>query len=205
MVPIPRVSSLAELNITLLERCDKYEHHRIQGKPDTVGNMFRLEKESLNPLPRYIFETAKCTSVRVNAFSTVRFRTNDYSVPVAYVGRIVGLKAYPEKIEIFYDGEKISEHERCFGQHQHRYHLEDYLPLLEIRGRAIFNAAPVRQNIPPEILARWKETQPDHNKIISFLLTQCKTTVSPVIKDPVQIQSVNLREYDALKEVPYAN
>ena len=205
LVPVPRVSSLAELNSTLLERCDKYEHHRIQGKPDTVGNMFRLEKESLNPLPRYIFETAKCTSVRVNAFSTVRFRTNDYSVPVAYVGRIVGLKAYPEKIEIFYDGEKISEHERCFGQHQHRYHLEDYLPLLEIRGRAIFNAAPVRQNIPSEILARWKEEQPDHNKIISFLRTQCKTTVPPVIKDPVQIQAVNLREYDALKEVPYAN
>ena len=104
LVPVPRVDSLIELNETLLERCQKYEAHRIQGRPDTVGAMYRLEKESLHPLPRYTFETAKCTSVRVNAFSTVCFRTNRYSVPVEYVGWIVGIKAYPETIEVYCNG-----------------------------------------------------------------------------------------------------
>ena len=157
LVPVPHVDSLQELNSLLYERCSNYEKHRIQGKPECVGTMFQQEKDSLRPLPKYTFETAKCTNARVNAFSTVRFRTNNYSVPIAYVGRIVGIKAYPEKIEIYSDGQKISEHERCFGQHQNRYHLEDYLPLLEIRGRAFFNAAPVRQNIPHEVLEEWQQ------------------------------------------------
>ena len=204
LVPVPRINSIAELNENLLERCKKYETHSIQGKPDTVGAMFQFEKDSLRPLPKFIFETAKCISARVNAFSTVRFRTNCYSVPVDYVGRMVGVKAYPEKIEIFYNGELIAEHERCFGQHQNLYRLEDYLPLLELRGRAVFNAAPVRQNIPPEILTRWQEEHTDHKSIIAFLHTQVKEP-SPVIHDPVMIQPVDLGQYDLLREVAHAN
>ena len=202
LVPVPRVASLTELNETLLDRCQKYENHRIQGKPDTVGAMYRMEKDSLHPLPRYTFETAKCASVRVNAFSTVCFRTNRYSVPVAYVGRVVGIKAYPETIEVYSNGVRIAEHERCFGQYQSRYRLEDYLPLLEIRGRAFFNAAPVRQNIPPEILQQWQKDQTDRKTIIAFLKAQAETEL-PKIKDPVLIRAVDLREYDILKEAAY--
>lgn len=204
LVPVPRVESLSELNDLLLERCRKYESHSIQGKPDTVGAMYLLEKDALRPLPQYIFETAKCSNARVNAFSTVRFRTNNYSVPVKYVGRPVGIKAFPEKIEIFCDGKRITEHERCFDQHQNRYKLEHYLPLLETRGRAIFNAAPVRQNIPPEILSKWKEERADHKTIIAFLRAQADE-VPPVIKDPVLIQPVDLGQYDLLREVAHAN
>ena len=203
LVPVPHVSSLAELNELLLNRCREYETHKIKGKPDGVGAMYQREKEILRPLPLYPFETAKCSNVRVNAFSTVRFRTNVYSVPVAYVGRMVGLKAYPERIEVHADGKVIAVHERCFGRHEQRYRLEDYLPLLERRGRALLNAAPVRQNVPPEILERWKEEHTDHKTIIAFLKNTQES--GPVINDPVFIQSVNLQEYDCLKEVAYAN
>ena len=204
LVPVPRVGSLSELNGLLLKRCERYETHRIKGKPDTVGVMYQLEKDSLRPLPLYQFETAKCTSVRVNAFSTVRYRTNNYSVPVSYVGKTVGLKAYPERIEVFFDGRKIAEHDRCFGQHQSSYCLEHYMPLLEYRSRAFYNAAPVRQNIPPEVLARWKEDHTDHRTIIAFLREQYQQEPEP-IKDPVLITPVDLRQYDALKEVAHAN
>lgn len=203
LVPIPRVNSMQELNSLLLDRCRKYGDHTIQGKPDTVGAMFLAEKESLRPLPQYIFETGKCVNTRVNAFSTVRFQTNDYSVPVVYVGRMVGIKAYPERIEVFFGGERIAEHDRCFGSHQHIYRLEDYLPLLETRGRAFFNAAPVRQNIPQEVLDQWKEEHTDHKTIIAFLKEQqCRISS---IKDPVRIRTVDLHEYDRLKGATYAN
>ena len=204
LVPVPRVESLQDLNESLLERCRKYETHQIQGKPDKVSAMYHLEKESLRPLPPYTFETAKCTSARVNAFSTVRFRTNDYSVPVAYVGRMVGVKAYPEKIDIFCNGDLIASHERCFGQYRKCYRLEHYMPLLETRSRAFFNAAPVRQNIPPEVLTRWQEEHTEHQTIITLLKGRFEKT-PPVIKDPVLIQSVDLRQYDLLKEVAHAN
>ena len=96
----------------------------------------------------------------------------------------------------------IAEHERCFGQYQNRYRLDDYLPLLEIRSRAFFNAAPVRQNIPPEILQRWQEERTDHKTIIAFLKAQSGAE-SPGIKDPVRIRAVDLHEYDTLKEAAY--
>lgn len=204
LVPVPRVDSIRELNELLLARCQKYEAHRIKGKPDTVGIMYQLEKDSLRPLPKYTFETAKCTSVRVDAFSTARFCTNRYSVPCSYAGRIVGIKAYPERIEIYADGRQISMHERCFDKHQSRYHLEDYLPLLEVRGRAILNAAPVRQNIPPEVLQRWKDGHTDHRTILAFLKTQADAGPQ-IIHDPVRIRKVDLHEYDSLKEVANAH
>ena len=203
LVPVPRVDSLQELDRSLLDRCERYEAHTIQGKPDAVGVMYQLEKGSLRPLPGYIFETAKCSSARVNAFSTIRFRTNVYSVPVAYVGKTVGIKAYPESVGIFFDGQMIAEHERNFGQHQKQYCLEHYLPLLENRERAFYNAAPVRQNIPPEVLSRWEKEAADHDIIIAFLKENFAQTLSD-IKDPVRIQPVDLREYDILKEVAHA-
>lgn len=204
LVPIPRVESLSALNQLLLDRCLQYETHKIRTKPDTVGAMYEAERKALHPVPKYPFETARSVSARVNAFSCVRFRTNSYSVPVAYVGKNVGVKAYPESIEIFYGGSLIASHERCLGTHENRYRLEDYLPLLEIRGRSIFNAAPVRQNVPPEILKKWQDERTDPAKILQFLKKEQKPSV---IKDPVRIHSVDLRQYDVLtaKEATHAN
>lgn len=144
------------MNELLLKRCTQYESHKIRGKKAFVGALFYEEPQHLNPLPIYIFETAKCMNVRVNVFATVKFRTNNYSVPVKYTGHQVGIKGYPETVAIYYKGKKISSHRRLYNKNQHSYHLEDYMPLLEERTREIFDAAPVKQNIPPEILAEFK-------------------------------------------------
>lgn len=83
------------------------------------------------------------------------------------------------------------------GKNQTSYHLDDYMPLLELRPRAIFDAAPVKQNIPPEILKQLK----DKNKgnVVSILqLYAEKQTVKNEIQDPVKIAAVDLHLYDAL-------
>ena len=203
LVPVPRVDTLEELDQMLLDRCGRYETHQVRGRPDPVGVMFCVEQDELRPLPQYPFETAKCSSARVNAFSTVLFRTNSYSVPTDFVGKTVGIKAYPEKIRIFCEGALIAEHERVFGLHQKKYCLEHYLPLLETRKRAFYNAAPVRQNIPAEILARWKAENTDPRRIIAFL-KESLDPEPPKIQDPVHILPVDLKEYDILKEVTHA-
>jgi|GEM_PF-4150162 len=121
--------------------------------------MFHQVQLRLNPLPPYPFETAKALNAKVNSFSMVRFSTNSYSVPITYVGCQVGLKIFPETIEIYAHGKLISKHQIVFGQHQSQYHLSHYLPLLEVRGRAILNAAPVKQNVPPEVIDELKQYQ----------------------------------------------
>ena len=198
LVPVPHVESIAQLNDMLRERCQTYEKHRIQGKPGTVGTMLAEEKAMLRPLPIYPFETAKCSSVRVSAFSTARFATNDYSVPCAYAGRRVGVKAYPETVEIFADGNRIAVHERSFGKHQTSYKLEHYLPLLEQRGRAILNAAPVRRTVPEAVMEELKAAE--SHALRMDILRRCTAAEakSPEIHDKVVVQSVDLRLYDAL-------
>ena len=197
LVPVPKVEDISQLNVLLLERCLKYEKHVIKGKPSNVGEMYRIEKASLHPLPGYKFEIAKSSNARVNSFSTVRFRMNNYSVPVQYVGRVVGVKGYPETIEVYYKGELIASHNRCFSKNQSIYHLEHYMPLLTVRKRAILNAAPVKQNIPPEVLKELRLLNGDYSRMIEILHSFSKEEKTE-IKDPVKILQVDLHQYDQL-------
>ena len=132
----------------------------------------------------------------MSAFSTVRYKTNVYSVPVRYAGYLVSVKGYPETLEIYYKGELISSHERINGRDQASYHLDDYLPLLEKRPRALFDAAPVKQNVPYEVLQMLKDNSAPKDKIISIL--KYYANGSETIKDPVMVKEVDLRQYDAI-------
>ncbi len=201
MVPVPHVDSMEELNTLLLERCTQYGSHTIRGRHGTVADLFLEEAPKLHPLPGYRFETAKSINTRVDSFSTVRFRTNRYSVPVRYAGKQVGIKGYPESIQIFFNGDLIASHERIFAKNKASYQLEHYLPLLEQRRRAILNAAPVRQNVPPEIFAQLQKM--DHPDAIKLLREQVAVRENSVdreimISDPVHIRDVDLHQYDLL-------
>ena len=46
------------------------------------------------------------------------FDANHYSVPVDYVGAIVTLKAYPERLCIYHAEQLIARHDRCYDRHQ---------------------------------------------------------------------------------------
>lgn len=198
-VPVPRVSSIQELNELLLSRCLEYEKHTVRGRKATVGTLFNEEKFQLRSLPKYSFETASCLDARVNAYATVRFKTNIYSVPVQYVGYTVSIKGYPEFIEIYYKGNLISTHQRLIGKNQTSYQLDHYMPLLEQRPRAIFDAAPVKQNIPYEVLQEIQINQKSSSNIISILHYYSeKQAVPKAIKDVVTVKTVDLHEYDAL-------
>lgn len=210
LVPVPRVDSLNELNFLLEKRCLEYRSHHIIGKPASVGKMFEKEQGFLRALPGYEFETAKCLSVRVNSFAMARFDTNDYSVPVSYCGSNVSVKGFAEHVDIFCKGRLIASHERCFKRHTPTYKLEHYLPILKYRGRAIFNAAPVRQNLPEEFL-EWLKNHTSNHKELMQLLWDCvdsgwenvwknNTTsfTKPAIADVVNVLPVNLDKYDLL-------
>ncbi len=200
-VPVPRISDIHELNALLLERCLKYEDTSIRSRNAKVRDLLAKERETLRPLPKYTFETATCTDARVNAFSTVRFRTNIYSVPVCYVGLSVSIKGYPETIEIYHKGDLISVHDRLMGRNQTSYHLDDYMPLLEKRPRAVFDAAPVKQNIPAEVLDQLREQKPSRDHVLGllhFYAARERLHPAPVINDVVTVMPVDLHKYDSL-------
>ena len=211
LTPIPKVNDFEELNELLAKGCREYGNHIITSRGNvTVDELFEHEKKALNKLPQCPFETAKCLDVRVSTYSTVRFQTNDYSVPTTYVGQNVGVKAYPEKVEIYSNGVLIAVHARIHGEHQMSCRLADYVPLLEEKNRAVLNAIPVKQNLSKEAFEELKANIHNKEKVSEILRREAglppqvpkkggsKQIEQIAIKESPNIKQVNLGEYDQL-------
>ncbi len=81
---------------------------------------------------------------------TIRFRTNRYSVSVEYVGKDITVKAGVFEISLWYRNKQIAKYPRLYDRNAVHYELEHYLPLLERKPRAVWNAQPVKAiNLPP--------------------------------------------------------
>ncbi len=214
LVPAPRVDALSELNPMLQKRCEQYLQHSIRGKQSSVGVMYEAERQAFLPLPGYVYDPSKSRNLRVDSYATIRFDTNNYSVPVNHCGHEVSVKGYPDRIVVMRCGTLIAEHPRCYKKKQSIYSLEHYLPILERKGRAIFHAKPVRQALPVAFLD-WLQEKAFSHKQLMELLYQCveqgweavwmqRNTFHPeepskkVIADTVHVQTVDLSRYDAL-------
>ena len=210
-VPVPRVKNMDELNALLRERCEAYLGHHVAGKEADVGTLFEKERAALYPLPAYRYDPAKRTQARVSAFSTVRCETNSYSVPVEYCGKTVAVKALPERIEIWFDGQTIASHPRCFGRERSVYQLEHYLPLLEQKGRAVLQARPVRDNVPPEFLQWLSRQNLEPKELVALLRRSLEIGFDAVMRgeipqiptaepaaNEVPVHPVDLSAYDGL-------
>lgn len=208
-VPVPKVENMESLNRMLREKCLGYLSHKIRGKDTSVGEMLTREREKLYPLPGYYFDPCKRTTGRVDRFCTVRFDSNNYSVPAAYCGREVALKAGPEVVSVYFDGRCIAQHRRCLDRKQTIYKLEHYLPLLEKKGRAIFYARPVQETLPDYFLNWLQQQNLSPKELVEILdrcreercdviMTQSSCHAAPVqIQDTVVVQTVDLHAYDA--------
>ena len=208
-VPVPKVESMEELNCLLREKCRKYLSHQIRGKKNNVGSMLAEEKEKLYPLPKYPFDPCKRSTGRVDRFCTIRFDSNNYSVPCEFCGREVSVKASPETVSIYLGGTCIAQHKRCLERKKTIYDLVHYLPLLEKKGRAIFYAKPVQETIP-EFFLHWLRSQALTPRELVDILRRCQEEdymevvkeapnhIDPVeIQDTVIVQAVDLQLYDA--------
>ncbi len=222
-VPIPRVESLEELNEGFLKACKDYESHRVFGRTSTVGELLAEEKKALFALPERRYDPAHRVQLNVSKYSLVNFETNRYSVPVEYVGKSVTLKALPETVEIWSENKVIASHKRCYDREKSIFDLAHYLPLLEKKGRAIFQARPFVENAP-EPFVSWLEKKKKENNLnpgnlvdlirkgmeIGFEAVMQGYTATVIqqpeqsqIRDVVTVAPPNLSEYDSLlgKEV----
>ena len=213
-VPVPKVGDMAELNAVLRERCEAYLSHRVAGKAADVGTLLREERFKLYSLPVSRYDPAGRAEARVSPFSTVRYETNTYSVPVKYCGKTVAIRVLPERMEVWFGGEKIADHSRCFGRYANIYQLEHYLPLLERKSRAVFQAKPVRDNVPPEFLD-WLSRQERKPKELVALLKRAlevgfdavmrsevpQTPLTAAATEEIPVSPVNLSAYDGLYNI----
>lgn len=173
IVPVPHLANLSELNAHLSNGCNDYKSHTIPGREGSVGIRLRQEKSYFYALPKYRFDTSKTAVAKVNEYSTVRFDKNNYSVPADLIGKDATVKAYGNHINILFHNKNVASYIRLYGQgNATSYTLEHYMPLLERKPRAVFNAKPVRQAVQRDLL-EWGMKFPDANRDTVKLLRLC--------------------------------
>jgi hypothetical protein len=94
-------------------------------------------------LPAAPYEACETRSARVSSLSLVRYRGNDYSVPVAYGHREVLVRGYVEAVAIACGTAVIARHRRSYGREDVLLEPLHYLPLLERKTGALDQAAPL--------------------------------------------------------------
>lgn len=125
--------SIDELNHAIQEKMDLINRkitHRFTVSRFDQFNV--LDAKDLNPLPLYPYELCKWKrNVRVSEFYRVEYLTNHYSVPYTHIHLQVDIKISNSAIHIFYEREKIAEHnlssntyqDICLDEHMSPKHL----------------------------------------------------------------------------------
>lgn len=151
LVPPPDLESLDELNEHLIAWCEQSaKTDRVPHTDEWVANVWKKEKCVLHPLPPQPFEACRLKPGTVSKIATVVFETNQYSVPCAYVGERVWIKAFVDQVSVVAQNEVIATHPRCDRRDQMILVLDHYLDVLLMKPRAVRDARVMHGSDIPE-------------------------------------------------------
>ena len=153
LVPVPSFQSFDALNAHLEERCLARMDSVLRGHDETIGQRMERDLEALLPLPAVPYDACNKQASRVSSLSLVRYKTNDYSAPVAFGHRDVLVKGYVAEVVISCGAEVIARHPRSYERDDFVFDPIHYLPLLEQKTAALDQAAPLQGWQLPEEFA----------------------------------------------------
>jgi transposase len=150
MVPLPSFASWEAFNAWLEAQCRKRQADILRGHAETIGQRLVRDLEAMAELPAAPFDACDQATGRVSSQALVRYKTNDYSVPVAYGHRDVWLRGYVDRVVIGCGGEIIARHPRSYEREDMVFDPVHYLSLLEKKINALDQAAPLAEWDLPE-------------------------------------------------------
>ena len=136
LVPVPSFASFEALNAHLERRCLARMDARLRGHSGSIGQRMERDLEALLPLPEAPYDACEKQAGLVSSLSLVRYRTNDYSAPVAYGHRDVLVKGYVDRVVISCGSEVIARRHRSYQRDDFVFDPIHYLPLLELKTAA---------------------------------------------------------------------
>jgi transposase len=99
-------------------------------------DMFQDERTRLAPLNEHPYDIARTSTTVASSQFRITLDTNTYSVPCAYAHRRLTLKAFPDRLCIYFDTQLIARHQRCYSRHQDIEDPEHAKGLIARRSRA---------------------------------------------------------------------
>ena len=211
LVPVPSFDSFEALNDHLEQRCLARMDARLRGHTESIGQRMERDLETLLPLPPIPYDACDdaCDKQagRVSSLSLVRYRTNDYSVPVVYGYRDVLVRGYVDRVVISCGSEVIARHPRSYQRDDFVFDPIHYLPLLEKKTGALDQAAPLQGwNLPEEFgtLQRLLESRMGRRgkrelvQVLRLLESFRLEEVHRAVKDAIRLGALS---FDAVKHL----
>ena len=207
LVPVSRCASWEELNTRLLEQCRKRRQQRLRGNKQTIGERFEKDQASLLPLPAAPYEACEKRTTRVGSLSLVRYRGNDYSVPVCWGHREVLVRGYVHEVVISCGAAVIAWHARSYEREDMIFDPLHYLALLEQKTNALDQAAPLAGWELPEEFPRLrrllearlaKRGKREYVQVLRLLETFSMTEVAQAVEDALRLRAIS---FDAVKHL----
>ena len=141
---MPRFDSFDDLNARLEEQCLKRQDEVLRGHSETIGERLMRDLDALMALPPVPYDACEKVSTRATSISMVRYRNNDYSVPVACAHHEVQVRGYVHEVIIGCGTEIIACHKRSYEKADMVFDPMHFLPLLEQKVGALDQAAPLQ-------------------------------------------------------------
>ena len=207
LVPVPSFESFEALNAHLERRCLARMDARLRGHSESIGQRMERDLEALLPLPEAPYDACEKQAGRVSSLSLVRYRTNDYSAPVAYGHRDVLVKGYVDRVVISCGFEVIARHHRSYQRDDFVFDPVHYLPLLEQKTGALDQAAPLQGwDLPEEFatLRRLLESRMGRRgkrefvQVLRLLENFSLEEVQSAVKDALRLGALS---FDAVKHL----
>ena len=114
LVPIPRAENFDELNAHLESECLERMDARLRGHTESIGERMERDLGALLALPAAPYDASDKHATRVSSQSLMRYRSNDYSVPVAFGHRDVLVRGYVDEVVISCGTDVIARHRRSY-------------------------------------------------------------------------------------------
>ncbi len=130
-------SSIASANshlIKVIEQLNNMPQQLTGGK--TANIIFEDEKPHLYPISS-AYKCFQDINSKVNNYSTVIVLCNKYSVPDHLVGKIVNIRLFAERLDIYFDKKLVCSHLRSYGAHTWTVDIEHYLTTLSRKPGAL--------------------------------------------------------------------
>ena len=113
-----KYAHLEDLNVQAAQWCNGQAADRIcpAARDLHVGEAFRQERPQLIRLPENPFPTDEIVAVTVGKTPYVRFDLNDYSVPHTAVGRLLSVRATPQRVRVLDGATLLADHPRSYDR-----------------------------------------------------------------------------------------
>jgi len=207
MVPMPRFADWAAFNDYLEEQCCKRQADILRGHKISIGERLEADLAAMRILPAAPFEACDLQSGQVTSTSMVRYRGNDYSVPVAYGHREVWIKGFVGRVVIGCATEIIADHRRSYDTGDMVFDPVHYLRLIERKIMSFDQAAPLQNWELPDAFAtlqrllearQGKAGKREYVQVLRLLERFDLDVLHLAIKDALQMRAVS---FDAVKHL----